>query len=191
MDRDYRNRAVFDVRWQRLKKYQKIMWALRYVELEEEVKRLTSVLNLPQNCAVNALMIARQHVGRGFSPQALAAAALIIACRMLKMPRPIEDFVGVVDNIEKMKKIIRELAVLVKTPPQLEYYVSVIASRLNVPPLVAKSAKELLQRNRRVLQGRNPWAAAAAALWLSGVDMSLLKQFASPSAIRIIARLLK
>ncbi len=191
MDRDYKNRIIFDIRWPRLKKYQKITWIMRYVELEEEIKRLASVLNLPQNCADNALKIAKQLVGRGFSPQALAAASLIMACRMLKMPRPIEDFAGFVNDIKKMKKTLRELSALMKTPPQLEHYVGIIAARVGVSPVVAKSAVELLQRNRRALQGRNPWAAAAAALWLSGVDMSLLKQFASPSAIRIIARRLK
>ncbi len=191
MDRDYRNRILFDVRWPRLKKYQKIVWVMKYAELEEEVKRLASVLNLPQSCVDNAVMLAKQFVGRGFSPQALAAAALIMACRMLKNPRPIEDFANFVDNIEKTKKILREISALVKTPPRLEHYVAVIASRLNVPPLVAKSAVELLQKNRRVLQGRNPWAAAAAALWVCGADISLLKQFASPSAIKNVAQLLK
>jgi transcription initiation factor TFIIIB Brf1 subunit/transcription initiation factor TFIIB len=191
MDKDYKNEVVFDMRWRRLKKYQKDVLSMRYAILEEEIRRLCSALGLPQSCADNALTIAKQLVGRGFSPQALAAAALITACRMLKNPRPIEDFNNFVSDIEKMKRTLRELSTLVKTPPQLEHYVAVIVSRLNVPPLVAKSAIELMQRNRKVLQGRNPWAVAAAALWISGVDMSQLKQFASVSAIRNIARLLK
>ena len=110
---------------------------------------------------------------------------------MLKMPRPISDFETYVESLEKMKRIIRELSALVKNVPRLEHYVAVIVARLNIPPFAAKSAIELLQRNKKVLQGRNPWAAAAAALWLSGVDISLLKQFASPSTIKNIAPLLK
>jgi transcription initiation factor TFIIIB Brf1 subunit/transcription initiation factor TFIIB len=191
MDKDFRNEVVFDVRWSRLRKYQKDVLAMRHARLEEEVMRLSSQLGIAPSCVENATQLARRLVGRGYSPQALAAAALIIACRMLKMPRPISDFASYVDDIEKMKRTLRELVALVKTPPRLEYYLSVIVSRANVPPVVAKSAVELLQRNRKALQGRNPWAAAAAALWLNGVDMALLRRFASPSAIRNIALLLK
>jgi len=190
MERDYRNRIVYDIRWVRLKKYKKILWTMKYVEMAEEVKRLASALNLPQSCADNAIQLAKQLVGHGYSPQALAAASLFLSCRMLKNPRPLSDFANYVD-LEKMRKAIRGLSALVKNVPRLEHYVAVIAARLSVPPTVAKSAVDLLQRNKKALQGRNPWAAAAAALWLSGVDMSLLKQFASPSTIKIIARHIK
>jgi len=191
MERDYKNRIIFDIRWMRLKKYKKMLWIMKYVTLEEEMKRMTSALNLPRSCADNATELAKQFVGRGYSPQALVAAALFLSCRMLKSPRPISDFANYVEDLEKMKRIIRELSVLVKNVPQLEHYVAVIAARTQVPPSVAKSAVELLQKNKKVLQGRNPWAAAAAALWLSGVDISLLKQFASASTIKNIAPLLK
>jgi transcription initiation factor TFIIB len=191
MDKDYRNRVVFDVRWTRLKRYQIDILAMKYAKLEEEIMRLTSQLSIPQSCSESAIQLAKQLAGRGYSPQALAAAALIMACRMSKMPRPINDFEDYVDDIEKAKRLLRELAALVKNTPQLEHYITIIATRLNIPPIAAKSAVELLRRNRKALQGRNPWAAAAAALWLNGIDMALLKQFASPSAIRNIALLLK
>ena len=191
MDRDFKNRVVLDIRWMRLKKYQKNVLAMKYVTLEEEIRRLTSALNLPRNCADNAAELAKQFVGRGFPPQALAAAALFLSCRTLKMPRPISDFEAYVESLEEMKKIIRELSASVKNVPQIEHYVAVIAARLNIPPSATRPAVELVRRNKKVLQGRNPWAAAAAALWLSGVDISSLKQFASVSAIRNIARILK
>jgi transcription initiation factor TFIIB len=190
MDKDFRNRIIFDVRWTRLRKYWKDILRMKYVVLEEEVKRLTAQLNLPQSCADNALELAKQLAGSGYSPQALAAAALFLSCRVLKSPRPINDFAGYVD-IERMRKVIRELSALVKNVPRLEYYVAVITGRLNIPPATAKTAVELLQKNKKALQGRNPWAAAAAALWLSGVDISLLRQFASPSSIKNIVRVLK
>ena len=190
MDKDFRNRTVFDVRWMRLRKYWKDILRMKYVVLEEEVKRLTAQLNLPQSCADNALELTKQLAGSGYSPQALAAAALFLSCRMLKSPRPISDFADYVD-IERMRKVIRELSALVKNVPRLEYYVAVITARLNIPPATARTAVELLQKNKKALQGRNPWAAAAAALWLSGVDISLLRQFASPSSIKNVVRLLK
>jgi transcription initiation factor TFIIB len=190
MDRDYKNRIVYDRNWIHLKKYQRDVLSLRYVALEEEIKRLSNALAIPNVCAQNAVKLARPLVGQGHPPQALAAATLFLSCRILKTPRPLSDFTGYVD-LEKMKRVIRELSALVKTPPQLEDYVAVITARLGVPTVVAKNALELIRKNKKTLQGRNPWAAAAAALWLSGVDMSLLRQFASPSAIRIIAYRLK
>jgi len=191
MDKDFRNEIVFDPRWRRLKKYNKDVLALRHVTLKKEVERLAAMTNIPQSCTENAIILAAKLVGSGYSPQALAAAALIMACRIMKMPRPLNEFEGYVENIEKAKKILRELSTLVKNTPKLEHYVAIIVARTNTSPQVAKMAIELLRRNRKSLQGRNPWAAAAAALWLSGVDMNLLRQFASSSAIKNIARILK
>ena len=191
MDKDFRNEIVFDPRWRRLKKYNKDVLALRHVTLKKEVERLAAMTNIPQSCTENAIILAAKLVGSGYSPQALAAAALIMACRIMKMPRPLNEFEGYVENIEKAKKILRELSTLVKNTPKLEHYVAIIVARTNTSPQVAKMAIELLRRNRKSLQGRNPWAAAAAALWLSGVEMNLLRQFASSSAIKNIARILK
>jgi len=191
MDKDFRNEIVFDPRWRRLKKYNKDVLALRHATLKKEVERLAAMTNIPQSCTENAIILAAKLVGSGYSPQALAAAALIMACRIMKMPRPLNEFEDYVENIEKAKKILRELSTLVKNTPKLEHYVAIIVARTNTSPQVAKMAIELLRRNRKSLQGRNPWAAAAAALWLSGVDMNLLRQFASSSAIKNIARILK
>jgi transcription initiation factor TFIIB len=191
MDRDYRNQVVSDARWRRLKKYQKDVLAARYAALEEEIRRLCGALGIPDACARNAAELARRFVGRGHSPQALAAAALFLSCRMLKAPRPLDDFADYVENLEKMRRVVRELSLAAKNVPKYEHYVAVIVTRLGVPASAAKNALELLQRNRKALQGRNPWAAAAAALWLSGVDMASLRRFASPSAIKNIVRVLK
>jgi transcription initiation factor TFIIIB Brf1 subunit/transcription initiation factor TFIIB len=190
-DKDYKEWLLIGRRWSYLKKYERDVLSLKYLNLEDEISRLAAALSIPQPCVERAAYLARQLIGNRYSPQALAAAALIIACRSLKMPRPISDFQQYVDNIEKLKKVLRDLSALMKTPLRLETYVAIIAARLNVPPAAVKSAIELLQRNRKALQGRNPWAAAAAALWLSGVDITLLRQFASTSAIRNIAKVFK
>ncbi len=49
----------------------------------------------------------------------------------------------------------------------IEDYVKTPAARVNLPASIARSAVELLERNRRVLTGKNPWVWAAAALWLA------------------------
>jgi transcription initiation factor TFIIIB Brf1 subunit/transcription initiation factor TFIIB len=51
--------------------------------------------------------------------------------------------------------------------PGVEDYVGMLAARVNLPASIAKSAVDILERNRRVLAGKNPWVSAAAALWLA------------------------
>ena len=64
--------------------------------------------------------------------------------------------------------------------PGIEDYVGTLAARVNLPASIVKSAVELLERNRRVLTGKNPWVwAAAAALWLASFKkLGLLKALA-------------
>ena len=53
------------------------------------------------------------------------------------------------------------------------------ASRVGLPAAVVKAAVELLEKNKRVLAGKNPWVSAAAALWLASFKMlGLLKTLA-------------
>jgi transcription initiation factor TFIIIB Brf1 subunit/transcription initiation factor TFIIB len=60
--------------------------------------------------------------------------------------------------------------------PSVEDYVKTLAAR---PAPVVKSAVELLERNRRLLFGKNPWVSAAVALWLASFKrLGLLKALA-------------
>ncbi len=63
--------------------------------------------------------------------------------------------------------------------PSIEDYVKTLAARVNLPASIVKSAVELLERNMRVLFGKNPWVSAAAALWLASLKrLGLLKALA-------------
>jgi transcription initiation factor TFIIIB Brf1 subunit/transcription initiation factor TFIIB len=72
----------------------------------------------------------------------------------------------------------------------IEDYVKTLAARVNLPASIVKSAVELLEKNRRVLFGKNPWVSAAAALWLASLKkLGLLKALAeaagaTPASIR-------
>jgi transcription initiation factor TFIIIB Brf1 subunit/transcription initiation factor TFIIB len=62
--------------------------------------------------------------------------------------------------------------------PSVEDYVKTLAARVNLPAPVVKAAVELLERNRRLLAGKNPWVSAAA-LWLASFKrLDLLKALA-------------
>ncbi len=73
--------------------------------------------------------------------------------------------------------------------PSVEDYVGTLAARVNLPAAVVKAAVELLEKNRRLLFGKNPWASAAA-LWLASFKrLGLLKALAeaagtTPASIR-------
>jgi len=72
----------------------------------------------------------------------------------------------------------------------IEDYVGTLAARVNLPAPVVKAAVELLEKNRRVLFGKNPWVSAAAALWLASFKkLGLLTRLAeaagtTPTSIR-------
>ena len=78
----------------------------------------------------------------------------------------------------------------------IEDYVKTLAARVNLPASIARSAVELLERNRRVLAGKNPWVSAAA-LWLASFKrLSLLKALAdaagtTPASVRNAANRLR
>jgi transcription initiation factor TFIIIB Brf1 subunit/transcription initiation factor TFIIB len=73
-------------------------------------------------------------------------------------------------------------AVKLGSRPSIEDYVRTLAARVNLPAPVVKAAVELLERNRRVLAGKNPWVSAAAALWLASLErLGLLKRPAEAS----------
>ena len=64
-----------------------------------------------------------------------------------------------------------------------------LAARVNLPASVVKAAVELLERNRRVLAGKNPWvSAAAAALWLASLKkLGLLKALAEAAGTTTVS----
>ncbi len=50
--------------------------------------------------------------------------------------------------------------------PSVEDYVGTLAARVGLPASIVTSAVDILERNRRVLAGKNLWVWAAA-LWLA------------------------
>ncbi len=58
-----------------------------------------------------------------------------------------------------------------------------LAAGVCLPASVVKAAVELLERNRRVLFGKNPWVSATAALWLASLKkLGLLKALAEAAS---------
>jgi len=69
----------------------------------------------------------------------------------------------------------------------IEDYVGTLAARVNLPAPVVKSAVDVLERNRRLLFGKNPWVSAAA-LWLASLKkLGLLKVLAVASGATTVS----
>ncbi len=109
-------------------------------------------------------------------------ALLWTAAKATDVPRPLEDFLRCSKADERR---VRKAAWRLKEEMRLggklsiEDYVKTLAARVDLPAAVVKATVELLERNRRVLAGKNPWVSAAAALWLASFKMlGLLKALA-------------
>jgi transcription initiation factor TFIIIB Brf1 subunit/transcription initiation factor TFIIB len=142
------------------------------IKAAQELERLKALAGVPRPCVEQALEIYRQALERelaaGWSAEAMAAAALYMACRMLKSPRPLGDFLKCSKaDRSAVRRAAWKLNELVRGRPPLEDYVKAVAARAGLPAPVVRRALEILAGNRKAVVGRNPWVLAAAALWLA------------------------
>jgi transcription initiation factor TFIIIB Brf1 subunit/transcription initiation factor TFIIB len=127
----------------------------------------------------------------GFPPEVVAVAVLWTAAKAAGAPRPLEDFLKCSRADERrVRRVAWRLKEVMKLGGKLsiEDYVRTLAARVNLPAPVVKSAVELLERNRRVLFGKNPWVSAAAALWLASFRrLGLLKALAEAAGTTTVS----
>ncbi len=148
---------------------------------------------MPQHVAEEAESLVKRffEVVAGFPPEVVAVAVLWTAAKAAGAPRPLEDFLkcsrAEERRVRRVAWRLKEEARLGRRP--IEDYVKTLAARVNLPALVVKSAVELLERNRRVLFGKNPWVSAAAALWLASLKklglLEALAEAADTTAVSI------
>jgi transcription initiation factor TFIIIB Brf1 subunit/transcription initiation factor TFIIB len=184
-------------RWRRLARFHRETlhgYERRLVKIGGELRRIRECAGLPQRVAKEAEALVKKYfeVVAGFPPEVVAVAVLWTAAKAAGAPRPLEDFLKCSKADERRVRRVawrlKEEARLGRRP--IEDYVKTLAARVNLPASVVKSAVELLERNRRVLFGKNPWVSAAAALWLASFRrFGLLKALAeaagtTPASIR-------
>jgi len=174
-------------RWRRLARFHRETlhgYERRLVKIGGELKRVKECAGLPQRVAEVAEALVKKYfeVAAGFPPEVVAVAVLWTAAKAAGAPRPLEDFLKCSRAEERrVRKVAWRLKEVMKLGGKLsiEDYVKTLAARVNLPAAVVKAAVELLERNRRVLFGKNPWVSAAAALWLASLKkLGLLKALA-------------
>jgi transcription initiation factor TFIIIB Brf1 subunit/transcription initiation factor TFIIB len=123
----------------------------------------------------------------GFPPEVVAVAVLWTAAKATGAPRPLEDFLKCSKASERrVRRAAWRLKEVMKLErrPSVEDYVKTLAARVDLPASVVKRALDVLERNRRVLAGKNPWVSAAVALWLASLKrFGLLKALAEAAGI--------
>jgi len=193
------------VQWRRLARLHRETlhgYERRLVKIGAELRRIRECAGLPQHVAGEAETLVKKYFDAvaGFPPEVAAVAVLWTAAKAAGAPRPLEDFLRCSKASERrVRKAAWRLKEVTKLErrPGIEDYVGTLAARVNLPAPVVKSAVELLEKNRRVLAGKNPWVSAAAALWLASFKkLGLLKALAeaagaTPASIRNAAKRLR
>jgi transcription initiation factor TFIIIB Brf1 subunit/transcription initiation factor TFIIB len=189
------------VQWRRLAKFHRETlhgYERRLVKIGGEIRRVKECVGLPQRVAEEAEALVKKYFETvaGFPPEVVAVAVLWTAAKVAGVPRPLEEFLKCSRADERR---VRRVAWRLKEEMRLgrrpiEDYVKTLAARVNLPAPIVKAAVELLERNRRLLFGKNPWVSAAAALWLASLKkLGLLKALAeaagtTPASIRNAAK---
>ncbi len=192
-------------RWRQLARFHRDTlhgYERRLAKIGAELKRIKECAGLPQSVVEEAEALVKKYFDlvAGFPPEVVAVAVLWTAAKVAGVPRPLEDFLKCSKADEsRVRKAAWRLKEAVKLGgmPSIENYVKTLAARVNLPAPVVKAAVELLERNRRVLAGKNPWVSAAAALWLASFKkLGLLKALAeaagsTPGSVREAAKRLR
>jgi transcription initiation factor TFIIIB Brf1 subunit/transcription initiation factor TFIIB len=164
----------------------------RLVAIGGELKRIMECAGLPQHVAEEAESLVKKYfeVVAGFPPEVVAVAVLWTAAKAAGAPRPLEDFLKCSKAEERrVRRVAWRLKEAVKLDRRpIEDYVKTLAARVNLPAAVVKAAVDILEKNKRVLAGKNPWVSAAAALWLASLKkLGLLKALAEASGTTTVS----
>jgi Transcription initiation factor TFIIIB, Brf1 subunit/Transcription initiation factor TFIIB len=182
-------KAEHGARWRRLAKLHRETlhgYERRLAAIGGELKRIRECAGLPQRAVEEAEALVKRYfeVVAGFPPEVVAVAVLWTVAKVAGVPRPLEDFLKCSRAEERR---VRRVAWRLKEEmrlgrrPGIEDYVKTLAARVNLPAPIVKAAAELLEKNRRLLFGKNPWVWAAA-LWLASLKkLGLLKALAEAS----------
>jgi transcription initiation factor TFIIB len=189
-------RQEHDARWRRLAKFHRETlhgYERRLAKIGGELKRIRECVGLPQSVVEEAESLVKKYFDTvaGFPPEVVAVAVLWTAAKAASAPRPLEDFLKCSRADERR---VRRVAWRLKEEmrlgrrPSIDDYVRTLAARVNLPAAVVKAAVELLEKNRRLLFGKNPWVSAAAALWLASLKkLGLLKALAEAAGTTTVS----
>ncbi len=145
----------------------------------QDMERMCSNLGIPKDVRETAALIYRKAVNenmiRGRSIEGVVAASIYGACRMLNVPRTLEE----IANVTKIKKkdigrtyrIMGRILQLNIFPSKPEDYIERFCLKLNLKGDVKKYAYEILKKaeEKELTSGRGPTGVAAATIYIAAV----------------------
>ena len=168
----------------RLRKWQKRIKVSNAAERNltqalQELERISTNLGLPKDVRETAAVIYRKAVKenmiRGRSIEGVVAASLYAACRMLDIPRTLDEIASVT-RIKK-REIGRVYRIMTRTlqldilPTKPEDYIDRFCSKLKLSGEVKKKAYEILKmaEEKHIVSGRGPTGVAAATIYIASI----------------------
>ncbi|WP_048160012.1 transcription initiation factor IIB [Thermococcus barophilus] len=146
-----------------------------------ELDRIASQLKLPRHVEEEAARLYREAIRKGLirgrSIESVIAACVYAACRLLKIPRTLDEIADIA-RVDK-KEIARSFRFIARnlnlTPKKLFVkptdYVNKFADELGLSEKVRRRAIELLEEayNRGLTSGKSPAGLVAAALYIASL----------------------
>jgi len=184
------------VQWRRLARFHRETlhgYERRLAKIGGELRRIRECVGLPQSVVEEAVALVKRffEVVAGFPPEVVAVAVLWTAAKAAGASRPLGDFLKCSKASERrVRKVAWRLKEVMKLGrrPSIDDYVKTLAARVGLPAPIVKSAVDILERNRRLLSGKNPWVWAAAALWLASLKkLGLLKALAEAAGATTVS----
>ncbi len=170
----------------RLRKWQKRIKVSNSAERNlsqalQEMERMAANLGLPKDVRETAAVIyrkaVRENMIRGRSIEGVVAASIYAACRMLSIPRTLEEIASVTRikkrEIGRVYRIMSRTLKLNIMPTKPEDYIDRFCSKLKLSGEVKKKAYQIIKvaRERDVISGRGPTGVAAAAIYIASILM--------------------
>jgi len=148
-----------------------------------EIRRLTSVLSLPDRIRDHACSLFRSAQSEDLLPgrslEGFAAASVYAACRVARVSRTVNEIADVAkatkaEQTTAYDAINRELGLPVG-PIDPSEYLARFASQLDLTGDVERLAREYVEEavDRGIAVGRNPGGVAAACLYTAGRDLAV------------------
>ncbi|MHA1593297.1 MAG: transcription initiation factor IIB [Candidatus Baldrarchaeia archaeon] len=144
-----------------------------------ELNRIASQLSVSNELRETAALIYRKAVEkrltRGYPVSAMAAAAIYLASRLHRIPRPLDEIVEHAKASRKdVSKCVRVLIRKLQQDfprPTAKHFVPRFAAELNLSPYIQRLAIEILDRAEKagITAGKDPSGLAAAALYVAGI----------------------
>ncbi|OYT30484.1 MAG: transcription initiation factor IIB [Thermofilum sp. ex4484_82] len=156
------------------------MFSRSFMKAISLARNYASKIGLSNKVVETAILLLQKifktRMTRGYRIDFLARATLYIACRIHKIPRPLDDFQFDLEFHERkllrraIRRIMEKWKIDAVRPSPIDF-LSRFASELQLSQRVVSQAREILKKaeNTGICVGKDPTGMAGAALYIAGI----------------------